>query len=123
MMQNRIEIGKKYFNFLQQSDLQGLASLFADDGTVISPIYGVKKHTDFYKSLIEDTSESIIQLKEIYAGVLSKNLAIHFEYKWTLKDGKVVDFEGVDVFEFDENDKIKKLSIIYDPAQTRQLFA
>ncbi len=43
----------------------------------------------------------------------------HFTYHWAVKDGRSTTFEACDVFEFDENNKISKETIIYDTHQLR----
>ena len=43
----------------------------------------------------------------------------HFTYHWAVKDGRNTTFEVCDVFEFDENNKITKETIIYDTHQLR----
>ena len=41
----------------------------------------------------------------------------HFTYHWAVKDGRETTFEVCDVFEFDDNNKIEKETIIYDTHQ------
>lgn len=118
-MTTKTSIGQQYFELLQKADLEGLASIFAEDGIVVSPLYGIKGHRAFYKGLQEDTNQSIITLKETFQGTSENTIAILFEYDWTLSDGKRVVFEGVDIFEFNEENKIVKLTIIYDTVQAR----
>ena len=52
----------------------------------------------------------------------SLRLALFFEYTWTLKNGKIVTFDVVDILTVDEYHKINSLQIIYDTVNTRTLF-
>jgi hypothetical protein len=48
-------------------------------------------------------------------------VAAYFRYDWTLKDGKVVTFTCVDVFEFqDGSERIASMSIVYDTHPLRE---
>ncbi|MEH6535887.1 MAG: nuclear transport factor 2 family protein, partial [Psychroserpens sp.] len=51
----------------------------------------------------------------------SNDLALYFTYKWTLKNNQKVEFDVVDIIEFDSKNKIKKLKIIYDTVISRKL--
>ncbi|MCD4719973.1 MAG: hypothetical protein K8S13_08955 [Desulfobacula sp.] len=51
-------------------------------------------------------------------------MALHFHYIWTLKNGKIVEFECVDIFEITpDRKKFAKLKIIYDTAPVRADFS
>ena len=115
------EVAKKYIEFLSAGHLDDILSLFAENATVHSPIYGENDATTFYKILIDDTENSKLQLKGIFEDSESANLALHFEYTWTLKSTKVVAFDVVDIIEFDNQNKIIELKIIYDTVVSRQL--
>jgi len=115
------KIANQYIELLSQGNAEGLISLFAENGMVHSPIYGEKKASDFYKILAEDTQKSELKLIDIFHKSDTGNIAVFFEYKWTVKSGKMVLFNVVDIIEFDEQHKIVKLQIIYDTVVSRQL--
>lgn len=115
------QLVRQYFQSLQQGNVVAICQLFATDGIVDSPLYGQKHHRDFYTELMEDSGTSTIALKRIFEDSESGDLAIWFRYDWGLDNGERVVFEGVDVFELDEAGKIKKLTIIYDTVNTRQV--
>ena len=52
---------------------------------------------------------------------MTGNIALHFNYQWTLRNDAKVNFEVVDILEFDDDNKIKILTIIYDTVQNREL--
>ena len=120
-MLTKREIAKKYIEYLSIGDVEKIINLFAANGKVSSPIYGEKPAGLFYKELIEDTINSSLQLKGIFEEVDSNHIALYFEYTWTVKSGKMVQFDVVDILDFDEDNKIIKLKIIYDTVISRKL--
>jgi hypothetical protein len=79
---------------------------------------------DFYKQLFADTSESKIDLKDIFVKVSDPSIfAAHFIYDWKLRNGQEVSFRCMDIFKFENgSDKIRHLTIIYDSSRTRDAF-
>ena len=115
------KIAKAYIEFLSKGDAASIIRLFAVSGAVHSPIYGLKSAAAFYQDLFKDTSQSELVIKGIFEEADKNQLALYFEYKWTLKSGKQVVFDVVDILEFDEDLKIQKLTIIYDTVRSRKL--
>lgn len=120
-MKKKKEIAKQYIEFLSKGNAEGVISLFTEKGKVHSPIYGEKGASDFYKTLAEDTLNSELKLNEIFENANSGNIALYFEYTWTVKSGKIVVFDVVDIIEFDNQNKILELKIIYDTVVSRRL--
>lgn len=118
---DKITIAKSYIDYLSIGDLAALLNLFADNSIVISPVYGKKNYRDFYTQLFADTNNSTLRIKGIFEDGVSGNIALHFHYEWTLKNDAQVNFEVVDILEFDDNNKIKMLTIIYDTVRSREL--
>ena len=118
---NKIDVAKKYLELLESGNVEGVIGLFNENGIVESPIYGIKKAVDFYRDLKNDTSNSELHLNRIFEQIDSDNLAIHFTYGWTLKNNQKVEFEVVDIIDFDSQNKIKNLKIIYDTVNSRRL--
>ena len=98
-----------------------MLALFAKDAIVISPVYGKKDCKDFYPQLFADTQNSELHIKGIFEDASTGNIALHFDYGWTLRNGSKVNFEVVDILEFDKNKKITQLTIIYDTIRFREL--
>ena len=115
------EIAKKYLKHLENGEIEEVINLFDSNGIVESPIYGIKKAEDFYRELASDTSNSELLLKGIFEQSDSNEIALYFTYKWTLISNEVVQFDVVDIIEFDSNNKISKLIIIYDTVLARKL--
>lgn len=120
-MNHPTQLGQQYFQSLQAGDVEAICQLFAADGMVDSPLYGQKHHRDFYTELMEDSGTSTIEMKRIFSDPESGDLAIWFRYDWGLDNGERVVFEGVDVFELNDQGKIKKLTIIYDTVNSREM--
>lgn len=114
---------REYLHNLESGNYQGITDLFSNNAIVISPLYGEKLVNDFYKELFNDTSQSKITLKNILISTNQENIAAaHFLYEWIMKNDSISPFECVDIFEFNANKKITKLTIIYDTYQTRIRF-
>lgn len=115
------EIANTYLEYLERGNIEQLIALFDENGIVDSPIYGIKKADEFYRELNDDTSNSELHLKGIFEQNESNDLALYFTYKWTLKNNQKVEFDVVDIIEFNAKNKIKKLKIIYDTVLARKL--
>jgi hypothetical protein len=78
----------------------------------------------FYQDLFAETNRSDTKLLNIFYSISENtSVALHFNYIWTLKSGKVVEFECVDVFKITADSKqFTKLTIIYDTAAIRTDF-
>ena len=107
---------QSYFSALETGSAEKVLSLFSQEAVVHSPLYGVQPANQFYQSLFEDTNASQLTVHQIFTDQ-EKAAAAHFSYHWTLKNGKQVQFEGVDLFQFDDQNRITELRIIYDTKQ------
>ena len=116
----KIEIAKEYIDYLSGGNVEKIIRLFAKNGKVTSPIYGTLIADKFYKILNDDTVNSQLEIKGIFEDSDTGKLALYFDYKWTLKTGKIVVFEVVDIIEFDDQNKIISLTIIYDTVISRK---
>ncbi len=119
---NREQILTAYLRALEQANYTELITLLADDAKVLSPLYGEQNAATFYQTLFQDTQSSELTLLDIFFNVSNDKACINFLYRWTMADGAVVEFDCVDIVEFDSKAKIKRLKIIYDTARARALF-
>lgn len=110
-----------YLDALNRGGLDDVHALFTEDAKVVSPLYGERPAFAFYRDLFADTSRSETTLLNVFdATDGGASIALHFQYLWTLSDGKKVAFECVDVFKLNETrDRFEKLTIIYDTAPLR----
>lgn len=112
----------QYLDALEKADLDRLLALFSENAMVNSPLYGMVPASNFYKELFADTTQSKLQLIDIFVQSSKPTAAVNFLYQWTLAHGEVSHFDCVDIFEFDKEGKIKSVKIIYDTARTRPVF-
>lgn len=110
---------RQYFDYLAQGNYEGLMTLFVDDAQVQSPLYGKQTAANFFRDLLADTRESVVAVKHIWRNVENGTGVVHFSYLWTLLSGITHDLDVVDIFSFDEHDRIKELVIIYDTQSVR----
>ncbi|WP_298902872.1 nuclear transport factor 2 family protein [uncultured Psychroserpens sp.] len=120
---SRSAIARQYLKHLEDGDMEAVIALFSETGTVASPLYGNKLASEFYRLLQNDTNASKLKLKGIYDNNDTNTLALHFNYHWTLKTAKEVNFDVVDIIAFDDTLKIKHLQIIYDTVVSRNLIS
>ncbi|MBU7019036.1 MAG: nuclear transport factor 2 family protein [Theionarchaea archaeon] len=114
------EVLTKYVQALEKGDYSCIMTLFTQDAVIVSRLYGKVKASHFYKELLRDTGKSAITLFHVFT---TRNAgAIHFLYKWMLRDGTQTSFECVDIVEFSEDGKIKQLTIVYDTSKIRKEF-
>ncbi|NAS29563.1 nuclear transport factor 2 family protein [Flavobacteriaceae bacterium R38] len=115
------EIAIKYIEYLEKGNIDEVIALFNENGVVDSPVYGTKKADEFYRELDNDTTNSKLSVLGIFEEETSNSLALYFKYEWTLKNNEEVAFDVVDIIEFDPQNKINKLKIIYDTVVSREL--
>ncbi|WP_299179593.1 nuclear transport factor 2 family protein [uncultured Aquimarina sp.] len=115
------EIAKRYLFLLEKGDVAKVVDLFTDDGIVVSPLYGTLSAAKFYKDLSEDTNSSKLHLDGIFLEKDTNRLSLLFDYEWILKNNEKVNFKVVDILDLSEDNKIQKLTIIYDTVNSRRL--
>jgi ketosteroid isomerase-like protein len=114
----------EYLHHLENSDCDKLIQLFADDGIVNSPLYGEENATTFFPKLLAKTQSSTLSPHQIFHGERdSSKAALHFTYEWTLTDGKVFNFECVDLFKLNEEHRITEMRILYDASEVKEVIA
>ena len=118
---NKTDIAKEYIKHLENGNIDQVIALFDLNGIVDSPLYGIKRADEFYQELNSDTANSELSLLGIFEENNSNKLALYFTYTWTLKNNQIVEFDVVDIIEFDNQNKISKLKIIYDTVMARKL--
>ena len=115
----RAEIVGHYFERLTASDVEAIVALFADDGSVESPVLGTMPAAAFFATLDDASERNILTVHRIMSSPDDQFFAAHFTYDWTLTAGGNVTFDGVDLFEFNDDGKLASLKIFYDTHPTR----
>ena len=116
---------RHYLKCLHATDVPGLVDCFEPEGVVHSPFLGTMKARDFFPKLADASTQSVITPIDLFESVKADGavhrVAAYFRYDWTLKDGKVVTFTCVDVFEFQAgSERIASMSIVYDTHPLRE---
>jgi hypothetical protein len=114
-----------YFRALDTANAELAVSLFTDDGTVHSPLYGPQRAAEFYPALFADTSQANLTLRSVMSGEDQNGattLSFWFHFDWRLPSGAAAPFDVVDVATLAPDGKIKELHIIYDTVEVRPAF-
>ncbi|HYC42584.1 MAG TPA: nuclear transport factor 2 family protein [Noviherbaspirillum sp.] len=113
---------EQYLEALNEGRLERVLALFEPDAYVLSPLYGRMPVAPFYAGLFGDTNRSETTFVNLFESA-SGAVALQFHYRWTLKSGRVVEFDCVDVFALSaDRSRFASLTIIYDTAPLRDDF-
>jgi steroid delta-isomerase len=111
---------KTYFAALRAMDQKAWVNTFAEDaisndpvGT--APIVGHQKLAEFFQTITAAFKE--VGLTEDQVFVAGNGAAVKWTGRGTSKQGKKVQFEGIDVFEINEAGKIQTLHAYWNPAE------
>lgn len=118
-MNAKVAVAQAYIQHLAAANKPALLDLFSKDGIVLSPIYGTLPAKEFFTILGEDTMQSRLTIKGIFEEAITGQIALYFQYEWTLQHGRQVTFDVVDILTFDATNKVNSLKIIYDTMQAR----
>jgi hypothetical protein len=113
---------KTYAQALKDNDYQTMISLFSQDAQVFSFQVGEKSPSDFFQNLFGKSDRTKVEIKNIFFDLDNKKRAaayIYIESIWNKQTP--IPFEAVDIFEFDQENKIKSLKIILDTYPIRKL--
>ncbi|HEM7808761.1 nuclear transport factor 2 family protein [Burkholderia multivorans] len=109
-----------YLQALERGDVAAICALFAPDAQIHSPFLGWMAPAPFFEKVAAASGQSRITPIDICVSTTGARRATgYFVYDWGLKDGSVVTFECVDVFEFDEAGLIEQMKIVYDTHPVR----
>jgi len=116
------ELCEQYLAALDEGNLGRVLTLFEEGACVVSPLYGRVAVAPFYAGLFGDTNRSDTHFIDLFESA-SGSVALQFHYRWTLKSGRVVEFDCVDVFTLNAGrSRFTGLTIIYDTAPLREDF-
>ncbi|MCA8252538.1 nuclear transport factor 2 family protein [Burkholderia sp. AU31624] len=104
-----------YLKALEGGDVAAICALFTPDARIFSPFLGWMQPTPFFEKVVAASGQSRITAIDICVSATGARRAIgYFVYDWGLKDGSAVQFECVDVFEFNESGLVERMVIVYD---------
>ena len=109
-----------YFLAIRAMDADAFANSFAEDGTTYDPegspgITGRAAIRDFLISIAKNFKS--VSLTEDSVFVAGNGAAVKWMGKGTSTTGKEVNFEGIDVFELNEDGKIQTVHAYWNPAE------
>ena len=111
---------KAYFAALRAMDQQAWVNTFAEDAVShdpfgAPPINGHQKLGEFFQTITAAFKE--VGLWEDCVFVAGNSAAVKWTGKGTSKQGRAVQFEGIDVFTINEMGKIEMLYAYWNPAE------
>ena len=111
---------KAYFEALRAMDQQAWVSTFAEDAVSHDPvgalpINGHQKLGEFFQTITAAFKE--VGLTEDSIFIAGNGAAVKWTGKGTSKQGRAVQFEGIDVFTINEAGKIQTLHAYWNPAE------
>ena len=111
---------RAYFLAIRAMDADAFASTFAEDGTTFDPvgtpgITGRDAIREFLTSICKNFKS--VGLTEEHVFVAGNGAAVKWMGRGTSVTGKEVKFEGVDVFEINEDGKIQTVHAYWNPAE------
>ncbi|MFC6633350.1 nuclear transport factor 2 family protein [Microbulbifer taiwanensis] len=121
----RIEsLCRRYLQAMESGDLAALLALFTEDASATSPISGAQPARDFYRHVMDITSDRSMALKTIFIGASDpRHAAIHMSYTRSVLGKPPSTIEGVDVFSLNGDcSRFTSVTIIYDTAPVRSEF-
>ena len=109
-----------YFLAIRAMDADAFASTFAEDGTTFDPvgapgITGRAAIREFLQALCKNFET--VGLTEDHVFIAGNGAAVKWSGRGVSSSGKVVKFEGVDVFDVNEDGKIQTLRAYWNPAE------
>ncbi len=111
---------RAYFLAIRAMDADAFANCFAEDGTTCDPIgappiSGRPAIREFLQSICKNFKS--VALNEDSVFVAGNGAAVKWTGTGTSASGKEVKFEGIDVFEVNQDGKIQNLRAYWNPAE------
>src|SRR5881398_2912420 len=111
---------RAYFLAIRAMDPDAFANAFAEDGTTFDPvgtpgITGRDGIREFLESICKNFKS--VGLTEDAVFVAGNGAAVKWTGKGTSSTGREVRFEGIDVFEVNQDGKIQSLWAYWNPAE------
>jgi steroid Delta-isomerase len=111
---------RAYFLAIRAMDAEAYANTFAEDGTTFDPegtpgITGRPALREFLQSICKNFKS--VSLDEDSVFVAGNGAAVKWTGHGTSASGKEVKFEGIDVFDMNEDGKIKTIHAYWNPAE------
>lgn len=115
-----MDLCRRYLAATSSSSLIDILALFESvDAPVLSPLYGLMPASAYFPAILGKSEQSIVRIRHVFEALSQgPSIALHYHHTRISKGGQVVEFDGVDIFEFNgSKNKFKKLTVIYDPTK------
>lgn len=111
---------KNYFAAIRAMDQQAWVDTFAEDAVTYDPVgalptRGHDKLAEFFQTITAAFKQ--VGLTEDDVFVAANSAAVKWTGRGISKQGKKVHFEGIDVFEVNEQGKIQTVHAYWNPAE------
>ena len=111
---------KEYFAALRAMDEKAWVNTFAADAVSYDPVgtpamEGHQKLAEFFQTITAAFKEVGLSENDVF--IADNSAAVKWTGRGTSQAGKIVKFEGIDVFEFNEAGKIQTLRAYWNPAE------
>jgi steroid Delta-isomerase len=110
---------RAYFAAIREMDQQKWVETFAEDAVSndpvgAPPIEGHQKLGEFFQTITAPFKE--LGLTEDYIFIAENSAAVKWTGRGVSQQGRKVHFEGIDVFEVNEDGKIRTINAYWNPA-------
>ena len=109
-----------YLKALERGDVAAICALFTPDARIYSPFLGWMQPTPFFEKSLRHPDKAASR-RSTSASARPARRATGYFVRLGLKDGSAVQFECVDVFEFDESGRVERMVIVYDTHPVREV--
>ncbi|MDX6529734.1 MAG: steroid Delta-isomerase [Blastocatellia bacterium] len=111
---------RAYFLAIRAMDPEAVANTFAEDGTTCDPIgappiNGRAAVREFFQSIYKNFKSCALTEDSVF--VAGNGAAVKWTGTGTSASGKEVKFEGIDVFEVNQEGKIQNIWAYWNPAE------
>ena len=111
---------RAYFLAIRAMDVDAIANTFAEDGTTCDPmgtppVSGREGVRDFFQSIFKNFKS--VALDEDSVFVAGNGAAVKWTGHGTSANGSEVKFEGIDIFEVNDDGKIQTIHAYWNPAE------
>jgi steroid Delta-isomerase len=111
---------RAYFLAIRAMDVDAIANTFAEDGTTFDPvgtpgITGRDGIREFFQSIFKNFKSAGLTEDSVF--VAGNGAAVKWTGHGTSTNGSEVKFEGIDVFEVNDDGKIQTIHAYWNPAE------
>ena len=111
---------QRYLRAVQHHDYGEVIACFADDAVVVHPIFGRQPAAGFFQTLFAKTSADKLTVKTIFhCADNPATAAVLFFDEWRSADGTEFKNDIVLIFDFDRDDRVQNLTVVFDTFPVR----